>query len=422
MMSERRPGFFWPLGWPVFLAAGGVVFLITLARTMPVLSWQYQGWAETNSVFERFAIDFTAPAAAAFAAYLSGRLTPPTRPFALPRFSRDTAAYLAQAIIPASLVVTVGYLLALVPVIIQTYRTATWGTLDLAALATGVLVLNTEMVLGWLLGLLLQSALAAPLAFVLGYAATVVGYVSYNLNFITPVIAESGAPGREMPTEFRLLRIAFFFLVLVVALLTASGHLSTRDFSRRLPRIRHAALWLVPMALLVGGLVRPLPGNVRSADPPRACKQETGIKFCVHQADAKALDALIADVSPVVERVGADNVGFDQVHDWALSDGMEPQTDPRVYYVSISAEWGVADSGSTLARKIAGSEVCATRPGRTESPQEFNAFMLSMRIEGDREERPDNRFAKLTDEQLRQWLVRHRGQVDTCDITDDLLP
>jgi hypothetical protein len=421
-MNERRPGFFWPLGAPVFVAAGVLVLAVTLARTAPVLFWDYQGWEQTNSLFERFALDFTGPVAAAFGAYLSGRLTPPSRPYAMPRLSRDTVTYLAHALGPAGLVVTAGYLFALVPVVVQTFRTATWGTFDPLPAVSGTLVLNTLLVLGWLLGLVLQSALAAPLAFVLGYAATVIGYTTAALNFATPVIAEGGVAGSEVTGPFLALRISFFFLVLVVALLTARANLTTRGFNRRLPRPQHAALWLLPIALLVAGLARPLPSTVREADPPRTCRVESGIEFCVHQANEKAFDALIADATPMIELVGADNLGFDRVYDSSLSDGTFPPSDPRIFYVGVSPEWGVAGAGSTMAQQLSGTEVCVTRTDRTSTEQEFNAFMLFIRLQGDRQERPDNRFAVLSDDDLRQWLAEHRTRVNACDITDDLLP
>jgi len=113
-------------GRPGFLVAGVLVFGVTLLRTGEALSWSYQEWAYTNGLFEGFALALTGPIAAAFGAFLSGRLTPPSRLYALPRFSRDTVQFLAQSLTPAVLVVTSGYLLALVPVVVQTYRTGRW--------------------------------------------------------------------------------------------------------------------------------------------------------------------------------------------------------------------------------------------------------------------------------------------------------
>jgi hypothetical protein len=421
-VTDRRIGFFWPLGARVFLVAGVLLFGVTLLRTWEALSWSYQEWSYTNGLFEGFALALTGPIAAAFGAFLSGRLTPPSRLYALPRFSRDTVQFLAQSLAPAVLVVTSAYLLALVPVVVQTYRTATAGSLDPVNAASGVLVLNTLLVTGWLIGLFAQSAFAAPVAFGAAFAATLVGYGVNTWNAVTPVTADMGVVGVVETQALKTFRLSFFFVVLVVALLTAGAVLTSRGFERRLPPVRVAALWLLPAAFLVVGIGQPPAAVVRETGPPRICRDVNGMEFCMHRAHEKDLDALVEEVAPIIAVVGKENLPFDRIHDWSLSDGSIPPKDPTVFYADASPKYGVVGARDLIANQVSGTDVCAARPGRQESEQGFNSFMLSVRLNGDREDRPDNRFGPLSDDQLRQWLAEHRSQVNSCDITNDLLP
>jgi hypothetical protein len=421
-VTERRPGFFWPLGAPLFLLAAALVFGMTLIRTGGSLSWTYQEWAHTNSLFESTAVDLTAPIAAAFGAYLSGRLTPPSRLYALPRFSRDSAQFLAHSLGPAALVVTLGYLLAVVPVLVQTGRTATAGSFDPAGALGGVLVLNTMLVLGWLIGLLAQSAFAAPVAFALAFAATVMGYSAGAWNAVTPVIADLGAVGIEQAPSLTVFRFSFFFIVLVVALVTAAGVLSTRGFSRRRPPLRYALLWLLPVAFVAIAIARPPASYLREAAPPQVCRTDNGVEYCLHRAHEKDLGPLIDEVSPLITLVGRTNLPFDRIVDWSLSDGSTPSRDSRTFYAAPSPEYGVVGIRSEIAYQISGVTVCSARPGREEGEQGRNSFMLSTRLNGAHQDSPDNRFGRLTDQELRQWLTRNRVQAGSCDITDALLP
>jgi hypothetical protein len=421
-VTDRRVGLFWPLGGRVFLVAGVVVFGVTLLRTAELLSWPYQEWARTNGLFQGAALDFTGPLVAAFGAFLAGRLAPASRPYALPKFSRDPGQFLAHNLVPAALVVTTAYLLALLPVVLQTFRSATAGSLSPVNAVGGILVLNTLLVVGWLIGLFAQSAFAAPIAFAAVFAATLVGYGVSALNTVTPVIADAGVVGIGHPVAFVMFRLCFYLVLLVVALLTASAVLTSRGFDRRPPPVRTLMLWLLPGAFLIAGLGQPLPATAREADPPRICRDVDGIQYCLHQAHERDLDALVEEIAPIVALAGVENLPFDRVHDWSLSDGSTPPKDPRIFWADTSPEYGVVGNRSLIANLIAGIEVCFVRPGWQESGPGFNAFMLANRLNGDREDRPDNRFGPLPDAEVKRWLTEHRNHVNNCEISDEILP
>ncbi|GAA2713131.1 hypothetical protein [Actinoplanes palleronii] len=420
--TAPRTGFFWPLGVWYFLAAFVVIAGVTLVRTSLELSFAYEEWAHTNGLFQRSALDITGPLAAAFGAYLSGRLTPPSRPYALPRFARSKAEFLAHHLLPAATVVTAGYVLGLVPIVVKTYSTATTGSLAPLGFVIGIVILNTLLVLGWLFGVVAQSAFAAPIAFAAGFAATLCGYGIGAWNSVTPVVGDVSTAGRVETLAFALFRGAFFAIVLVAALATAAGVLRTRGFQRRLPPVRVFAWWILPAVLLAVGMVRPPSPAVREVNPPKICKEAVGMSFCVHQAHERDLDDLVAEVEPIVVLVGQENLPFTRVEDTALHDGANPHLDPTVYYADVSPRYGATGDRDIIANLIAGSETCFVRPGWEQSAPGYNAFMLTLRLSGDRESGADKRFGKLSDKQVHQWLNSHRNQIRGCAITDDLLP
>lgn len=227
--------------------------------------------------------------------------------------------------------------------------------MDPVSAASGALVLNTLLVTGWLIGLFAQSAFAATVAF----AATLVGYSANTWNAVTPVTADMGVVGVFETPALKTFRLSFFLVVLVVALLTASAVLTSRGFERRPPPVRVAVLWLIPLAFVAVGIGRPPAAVVRETGPPRICRDVNGMQFCMHKAHEKDLDPLVKEVAPIIALVGKENLPFNRVDDWSLSDGSMPPKDPTVFYA---------------------------------------------------------------DDQLRQWLTAHRGQVNSCDITNDLLP
>jgi hypothetical protein len=161
---------------------------------------------------------------------------------------------------------------------------------------------------------------------------------------------------------------------------------------------------------------------MRESNPPKICRDVNGMEYCLHQAHEKDFTRLVEEIAPIVALVGQENLPFDRVHDWSLSDGSSPPKDRRAFYTDTSPEYGVVGNRDVIASRVAGIEGCFGRPGWEESEQGFNAFMLSVRLRGDREARPDNRFGPLTDGQVRQWLTEHRSAVTDCSITNDLLP
>src|SRR5262245_15362591 len=104
-VTDRRVGPFWPLGITFFAVAGLAVFWLTFASVYQMLSWPYQEWSGTSALFHQ-RLDLTGPVVAFVGAYFGGRLTPPTRPFARPKFPRDRGQFLAQNLVPLAVVVT----------------------------------------------------------------------------------------------------------------------------------------------------------------------------------------------------------------------------------------------------------------------------------------------------------------------------
>jgi hypothetical protein len=133
------------------------------------------------------------------------------------------------------------------------------------------------------------------------------------------------------------------------------------------------------------------------------------------------MQQLIDAVEPLVTMVGKENLPFNRVYDWSLSDGSTPPKDLTVFYADVSPEWGLSDVRAQIASIVSGSEACATKPGGEESEAGLNSFALFLHLEG-RSGDGDNAFASLTGPQMRQWLTDHRTVIARCEVTDEMLP
>jgi hypothetical protein len=421
-MTERRLSVFWPLGYRPYAVAGLVVLGVTLLGTRQMLAWPYQEWPGTSALFHQ-RLDLAGPVAAFFGAYVSGRLTPPSRLFAQPRFARDHAQFILQNLLPLAAVTTAAYVAGLVPALVLTVKTATYGSLDLAVAATGLLGLQAYLVSGWLLGLLARTAFIAPVAFALAFAATLAGYSGDTFAALAPVLHISPMLGFHEAGPLVTFRIAFLFILVVVGLLAANGILARRGFDRRAPGLRHAALWLLPVAFLVFGLVRTPALFAGDAELPSVCGDASGVQVCVHQGHRSQLAPLVSTVEPVLDRVGAQNLPFDRIVDRALRGPYVRPDDSHTFYYDLSPTLSIDSPMSEIAGIAAGADACRSRfELNADNEQTRNMWMLARRLAGDHKNGPDKRFGALSDAELRTWVTAHRQQVASCGVTGDILP
>ncbi|MEV8517264.1 hypothetical protein [Dactylosporangium sp. NPDC051484] len=419
-MSDRRVGIFWPLGAPFYVLAGLAVFGLTFATVFQMLSWPYQEWAGTSALFHQ-RLDLTGPLVAFLGAYLGGRLTPPTRPFALPKFPRDRGQFLAQNLVPLAAVVTVGYLLALAPVLAMTLRSATYGTLDLAVAATGLLALNAFLILGWLIGLITRSAFIAPAAFALALVTTFAGYSGDTFAAVAPVLHIPPRLGFHEAPTLVIFRIAFIVVLSVIALTAADGILSHRRFDRRWPAPSRALIWLVPLAFLTVGVANKPALFVEDASTPTVCGAVAGMKVCVHKGHETQLAALVGAIEPIVAVVGTEGFPFRQVYDRALKLPSLSADEATTFYYDLSPTLDIVSSRSEFVFIAAGGNACLSTFGlNINNDQTRTMRMLESRLEGDHSTGQAGRFASMSDAELKVWIASHRTQVSQCAIMSDV--
>lgn len=248
---------------------------------------------------------------------------------------------------------------------------------------------------------------------------------------VTPTLFHGAAVGVRESDALMLFRASFFAVVGTVAIVSASDLLTTRGFQRRLPPLRNLSLWLIPALFVVAGTVS-TPRPIVHEAGPAVCQDEAGMRYCVHQAHAKDLAALVDDVRPIVDLVGAENLPFDVVGDHTLLRTSDQRERAGFYPVDVLPADGVFGR-ERIADVVSGMKACFDMlpPMRgignavgvsNDAGPSGNAFALNQRLMGRADADTGNPFGPLTDDELKAWLAKHRESVATCSITDDQLP
>ncbi|XVU26673.1 hypothetical protein ACQPZJ_06370 [Actinoplanes sp. CA-054009] len=332
--------------------------------------------------------------------------------------------YLARNLLPLTAVIAAAYVAALLPVLFLTVRSATYGSIDLAVLLSGMLGLVAFIAGGWLLGLIMRSAFAAPVAFALAMVTTFLGYSGDTFAATAPVLHVSPTLGYHESAPLVWFRIAFLVVVVAVIVATADGVLGRRQFKRLAPRPGRVALWLLPVGLAVVATANTPALFAPDSDAPRVCQTEAGVEFCVHQGHRTQLAAMVDAVTPTLALVGGPPaLPFDRIYDRSLRASASADDREHTFFYDLSATLDVSTSRSEIVAVAAGLDGCQSRFELDPDQDEVrNMWMLAQRLDGDRSAGADSRFGDLSDTQLKAWLAANRPSVDECAITGDLLP
>lgn len=410
------------MGVRAYLVVAIMVFAVTFVGSRGMLSWPYQEWSQTSALFHQ-RLDLTGPVAAFFGAYFSGRLTPPSRVFARPKFQRDSLQFLRQNLLPLCLVIAIAYILALTPILVLTARSATYGSLDVGVALSGLIALFAITALSWLLGLTVRSAFVAPVAFALALGTTIAGYSGDTLAAIAPVLYISPTLGFHESGALVLFRTAFSFVVIVATLAVATGILSRREYRRQMPSLTHSMIWLAPVAFIVVGVWHTPALFVADSHLPKKCEEVSGVQVCVHDGHRSQLSSLVKAVRPIISAVGASNLPFDRIYDRALAGPTVRPDDSHTYYYDMSPTLPIGSNVSDLADVISGFDGCQMSFDlNARNASTMNMRLLADRIQGTTGHYPDNPFAALSDDDLRTWITAHLAPVRACAVSDSMLP
>ncbi|WP_433470783.1 hypothetical protein [Saccharomonospora azurea] len=403
------------------------VLVIVLSGTWESLSWPYQEWQYTSAQFHQQTA-LAAPACAAWAAVVAGRLTSPSRIFAPAVGQRMGAPVVRQHLVPLGAVLVGSYLLGLAPLVAVTVIDAEFGGPDLLVMLSGLLGISASITVGYLIGVLARSAFIAPVAFLLFFAFTVLGSTGDTYAAVVPVLRIDPELGQVENPAMVLFRCAFFLLVTIAAAMIAAQVLAHRAPRARRGWTTTAALTAIPVALAVLG-VSTTPDLFRlPADPPRQCAERHGIEYCVHQGHSSQLDGLIAALDPVFTARGPQEQ-VKRVYDRALLYA-DPLTVPETTHVAIlTPDTSPASEASFVAGKLAAMDVCAEQYPRREVAYSGGdhpydrAGDLAVWLEHHAHVLDDtNSFNGVDTDTMREWITTHSEEIRTCSLDTVELP
>ncbi|EHY89344.1 hypothetical protein SacazDRAFT_02441 [Saccharomonospora azurea NA-128] len=422
----RRPS--WPLPWWYPAVPAVAVLVIVLSGTWESLSWPYQEWQYTSAQFHQQTA-LAAPACAAWAAVVAGRLTSPSRIFAPAAGQRMGAPVVRQHLVPLGAVLVGSYLLGLAPLVAVTVIDAEFGGPDLLVMLSGLLGISASITVGYLIGVLARSAFIAPVAFLLFFAFTVLGSTGDTYAAVVPVLHIDPELGQVENPAMVVFRCVFLLAVTIVAAMVAAQVLA-----HRVPRPRRgwtttAALTAIPVALAVLG-VSTTPDLFRlPADPPRQCAERHGIEYCVHQGHASQLDDLITALDPAFTARGPQEQ-IERVHDRALL-WSDPLAVPETTHVVILSP-GNTITGSEpyfAAGRLAGMDACDKKyPEKVggnsggEHPYDRAVDLAAWLERNPLALHDTNPFKDVDTDTMREWITTHSEEIRTCSLDTVELP
>ena len=396
------------------LLPGLLIFAVVLSATFAMWEWPYQEWTRTSSQFV-WQLALVGPIAAAAATFYAGRVTAPSRIFALRSARRPPWHVLARHLSLLAGSHLAGYLLALAPLVVVTVTKSQYGRADFLVIATGLVALLCATVAGYLIGVWGRSAVLAPLSFVLLLGVSVAG--TSGLTPLSPVpekVLVLGQESSEPLLVFRLVLLVSLILLFVQLTITL-----LRSVSRVPPLQALTALPFIVL-LVVVAVLRPAPEvSSYQRNPPRECVARSGTEYCVHAGHRGQLPAFVAAAEPVIQAYGSRPERARRVYDRALFGNLVPGHDMVIWpslepYNSVGA--GVAD---VVASSLAGTNTCVIRHGFT-PPQDvidFNGYFFTWLRNGGRPPSGDyNPFQNVPAPTVQRWIEAHETEIASCTI------
>lgn len=427
-MTERRLPVLWPLGPLPVVLPGIAIFAIVLASTVHMFSWPYQEWIRTSAEFHQQNA-FAAPVAGAAATYYAGRLTPPSRIFALPTAARAGYPTVVRHILVLNGSFLAAYVLGLIPLLIATTRDAEYGAPSVLVIVTGILGISAAIVVGYFLGVLGRSALLTPVSFVLLFAATMAGTSGDRFSALAPVLHMSPALGQLESLPFVVYRIAFLVCVVTVLILVSGRLLKEHRGWSRWPRPQSLMLAAVPVLMVVPPLAdKPALFDSESA-PPRVCEVRRGVEYCVHAGHRSQLQPMIEAVDPVIEVYGITPRRVARVYDSALLGATQAGDSPV---------WFHLDPNNPVHTDLV--SVTAVLSGWANCFEKYRPELLAQRVTAPAGEAiglaqgldgwlkfhgapPDGRpFRKVSLSVMQDWIARNDDRISSCSLRKEDVP
>jgi hypothetical protein len=420
----------WPMGTRFFAIIAASVFGLTWFMTRDQVSWQALDWVHTSA---QFAIQIRLPGlvSAAAASFVAARLTHRTRIYAQPWSPRVGLPILVRHLVQLLGWVLPAYLIGLGPLVWATMRETAVGTPDLLVIAGGLLGFVAIVALGYLIGTVIQNALAIPATLIIVFLLQSLPLVHDAWNAVIPVMSAVPTLGREQSPLLSIYRLIAFG-VFGAAFCWCAVRMISRA---RLLNLHAAPLALVPIALMIFPFVR-TPALFVHVSPGKAvCETRDGIAYCVHEGHRAQLSPLLDTAGPIIAAFGADNTGVRQLRDYALAENDEEvlsgeRRGTMWIYIKPGPEPLRDFAHSIAADLVPGTARCVSQAGSIEvgaSVDERRAYLLYDLISW-LQTRPhpsqdtDGLFAQAHPDQVRDWITENRDALLTCTADPEDLP
>jgi hypothetical protein len=340
-----------PNRWRVGLAAAVGVGTLAYLHGRTIMGWAYADVSAASAEF-RQAVLTAGIFAAAVAAWSSSSISSPSVAHAPAGALRRGGPLTFSNLSFLWFAATAGFTLGLAPLTLSVALHKTYGSFDPATIGSGFACLAAYVAFGYLIGCLVPSYLAVPVALGMAYAVV----------FFTPTVLSPGfefdvISGIEVPARVSLIRMAYFLACAAIAAISASAWLRVRTTTATRAAGLSVAVMIAPLAL-VAFVSDSYSGLLVVPDHARAlCGQADGSLVCVHPARSELLQPLVGAVSSMNRSVGPIVFPPVEVYDATLTVPESNDARLTLHIQGQNSAW-LRSARIDLAGRAAGLEMC----------------------------------------------------------------
>lgn len=408
----------WPLGAHLLWLPGALIAVAVAAGSIGSLSWPWQEWPTTSAGFhERFAL--AGPIAAAAAAYVATRLSPRSRIFLAADGDRLGAAVVVRQIALMIAVTLVSYLVGLSPSVVATAANSDYGRPDALVIASGLLAMAAAVGVGYAIGALCRNSLCVPVVFI---AVLYLGASLFNWSTLTPVDQMDPPLGWHESVPMVVFRCVFFVSCLVAAVVAASVQAAGPARRARASVVGSAGIavvLVVPVVLGVLGESRTIVRSAPDASAPMTCRRLEGVEYCVHNGHRAVIDELINVSAPVAARYGTLPERAKRISDASLL--RDPDHGESALWITLQPDsYSEAEVRDQVSWQLVLAPCWedALPQGLFDQIGNLQLWLVS----GEHQDASSDRFAGMDSGAMRDWISRHRGELEACTLEVSDLP
>ena len=284
------------------------MLIITWVHSKSLQDWAYADWAAVSAEF-RQSLGLAGCFAAACSAWAGGSFASPRLAMCPAGAFRRGLPLVIHQLGELALWAVVGYGLGLAPLVSWTARNASYGGPQGWVVASALVSLMAFISGGYLVGVLVRSLLAVPIAGAMAFATVV--FTGYNGLATSPVWPFDVVAGLKEPSGITAFRVVFFGTTVILCAGAAAWWMRERSTQLSLPPVLGVAVFIAPI-ILIGAFANHRAGVLvqRDLTAPTCERTSTGVNVCVAPARAKLLRPLALKVDEMSRAVGQAGLPF----------------------------------------------------------------------------------------------------------------